>query len=84
MIHSPVEDRYVRPPFLQNVRYEASSFSETQCFLESPLSPADTKEETRIPWECWNLLSPLGGHIGAKLHLERLDMSLHRKNPREF
>ena len=42
------------------------------------------KGGTRIPWECWNLLSPLQGHIGAKLYLEGLDMSLHGKIPREL
>ena len=42
------------------------------------------KGETRIPWEFYKLLSPLQGHIGAKLYLEGLDVSIHRKNPREF
>ena len=42
------------------------------------------KGETRIPWEFYKLLSPLQGHIGAKLYLEGLDMSLHGKIPREL
>ena len=42
------------------------------------------KGETRIPWECWNLLSPLQGHIGAKLYLGGLDMSIYGKIPREL
>ena len=48
------------------------------------LVPRGDKGESRIPWEFQNLLSPLQGHIGAKLYLEGLDMSLHGKIPREF
>ena len=43
------------------------------------LVPSRDKGESRIPWKFWNLLSPLQGHIGAKLYLEGLDMSLHGK-----
>ena len=42
------------------------------------------KGETRIPWEFYKLLSPLQGHIGAKLYLGGLDMSINGKNPREL
>ena len=45
---------------------------------------AGHKAETRIPWECWNLLSPLQRHIGAKLYLGGLDMSMNAKNPQEL
>ena len=46
--------------------------------------PTRHKGETRIPWERWKLLSPLQGHIGAKLYLEGLDTSICGKNPWEL
>ena len=39
-------------------------------------SPAQHRRETRTPWEFQNPFRPLAGHIGAKLYLEELDMSI--------